>query len=121
MLSDELKDSIRAAYSAIVDNNQLTPRWGQRQMIAEIANTLGRIPAAGDAADVEAGPAVCVIEAGTGTGKTIAYSVAAIPIARALGKRRSWLLLAQVMVIPNPPFARMVSQRNSSSDKVPSS
>ncbi|MGL4566199.1 MAG: ATP-dependent DNA helicase DinG, partial [Halioglobus sp.] len=32
-------------------------------------------------------PAVCVIEAGTGTGKTIAYAVAAIPVARALNKR----------------------------------
>ena len=87
MLSDDLKDTIRAAYSAIVDSKQLTPRWGQRQMIAEIANTLGRIPAPGEPADTEAEPAVCVIEAGTGTGKTIAYSVAAIPIAQALGKR----------------------------------
>lgn len=87
MLSDDLKDNIRAAYSAIVDSNNLTPRWGQRQMIAEIANTLGRIPAAGELPDADAGPAVCVIEAGTGTGKTIAYSVAAIPIAQALGKR----------------------------------
>lgn len=87
LLSDDIKDSIRAAYSAIVESNKLTPRWGQRQMIAEIANTLGRIPAAGETSGTDAGPAVCVIEAGTGTGKTIAYSVAAIPIAQALGKR----------------------------------
>lgn len=85
MLNEEVKDSIREAYNAIVEYKSLTPRWGQRQMIAEIANTLGRIPSPGEAASRE--PAVCVIEAGTGTGKTIAYAVAAIPMAQALGKR----------------------------------
>ena len=85
LLSDELKDAIRRAYSSIMEGKSLTPRWGQRQMIAEIANTLARIPAAGEPAGEL--PAVCVIEAGTGTGKTIAYAAAAIPVARALGKR----------------------------------
>ncbi len=85
MLSEELKSAIREAYSAIIAGKSLTPRWGQRQMIAEIANTLARIPAPGEAASSL--PAVCVIEAGTGTGKTIAYAVAAIPVARALNKR----------------------------------
>ena len=85
MLDDATKDRIREAYGAIIDSKGLTPRWGQRQMIAEIANALGRIPRAGEAPPAE--PAVCVIEAGTGTGKTIAYAVAAIPLAQALGKR----------------------------------
>ncbi len=85
MLSEELKDQIREAYGAIMETKGLTPRWGQRQMIAEIANTLAKIP--GPGAAPSNGAAVCVIEAGTGTGKTIAYSVAAIPIARAMGKR----------------------------------
>ena len=85
MLSEDTKDSIRAAYNAIVESKGLTPRWGQRQMIAEIANTLGRIPGPGQDGSDE--PPVCVIEAGTGTGKTIAYSVAAIPMAQALNKR----------------------------------
>ena len=85
MLTDELKDDIRAAYNALMESKQLTPRWGQRQMIAEIANTLARIPPPGAAPAKE--PAVCVIEAGTGTGKTIAYAVTAIPMAQALGKR----------------------------------
>ncbi|MEM1154877.1 MAG: ATP-dependent DNA helicase DinG [Pseudomonadota bacterium] len=85
MLNEELKDSIRDAYTAIMEGKSLTPRWGQRQMIAEIANTLARVPGTGEArAEL---PAVCVIEAGTGTGKTIAYAVAAIPIAKALNKR----------------------------------
>jgi len=85
LLSDELKDAIRDAYNAIVQRKSLTPRWGQRQMIAEIANTLSRISDAGAVDDNP--PAVCVIEAGTGTGKTIAYAVAAIPMAQALNKR----------------------------------
>ena len=85
LLSEDLKGSIREAYGAIVERKSLTPRWGQRQMIAEIANTLSRIPLPGETG--ENVPAVCVIEAGTGTGKTIAYAVAAIPMAQALGKR----------------------------------
>ena len=85
MLSEETKERIREAYNAIVESKSLTPRWGQRQMIAEIANTLGRIPAPGE--NHSEAPAVCVIEAGTGTGKTIAYAVAAIPLAQALNKR----------------------------------
>jgi ATP-dependent DNA helicase DinG len=85
LLSEDIKGSIREAYSAIVESKSLTPRWGQRQMIAEIANTLSRIPPADD--EDRGLPAVCVIEAGTGTGKTIAYAVAAIPMAQALGKR----------------------------------
>ncbi|MEM0955538.1 MAG: ATP-dependent DNA helicase DinG [Pseudomonadota bacterium] len=59
----------------------LSPRWGQRQMIAEIANALAQV----DRDDSEHSPH-CVIEAGTGTGKTIAYAVAAIPLAQSLGK-----------------------------------
>lgn len=85
MLSDEVKGEIRDAYAAIIEAKALTPRWGQRQMIAEIANTLARIPGPGEPDSKE--PAVCVIEAGTGTGKTIAYAVAAIPMAARLGKR----------------------------------
>jgi ATP-dependent DNA helicase DinG len=85
LLTDALKDDIPQAYNALMESKQLTPRWGQRQMIAEIANTLGRIPGPGQPAASE--PAVCVIEAGTGTGKTIAYAVTAIPMAQALGKR----------------------------------
>jgi len=85
LLSDELKGSIREAYGAIMESKSLTPRWGQRQMIAEIANTLSHIPPPGETGDER--PTVCVIEAGTGTGKTIAYAVAAIPLAQARGKR----------------------------------
>lgn len=86
MLSEVLKEQIRGAYAAIMAGKGLSPRWGQRQMIAEIANALARIAPETGRADPE-NPAVCVIEAGTGTGKTIAYAVTAIPLAQALGKR----------------------------------
>jgi ATP-dependent DNA helicase DinG len=85
LLTDALKDEIRLAYTTLMDSKQLTPRWGQRQMIAEIAKALGNIPGPGQTRP--AAPAVCVIEAGTGTGKTIAYAVTAIPMALALDKR----------------------------------
>jgi ATP-dependent DNA helicase DinG len=91
LLDDELKASIRSAYTALVEGKSLTPRWGQRQMIAVIANALGRISVSAnttaDGESDESPPAVCVVEAGTGTGKTIAYAVAAIPMAMALDKR----------------------------------
>ncbi|MFT5710543.1 MAG: ATP-dependent DNA helicase DinG [Halioglobus sp.] len=89
MLAEDTKDTIREAYASLMASKSLTPRWGQRQMIAEIANTLARISVEGDTSSAQAGaePAVCVIEAGTGTGKTIAYAVAAIPMALALNKR----------------------------------
>jgi ATP-dependent DNA helicase DinG len=49
-------------------------------MIAEVSKVLAR-----DGFDTK--PAIGVIEAGTGTGKTIAYTIAAVPIARARDKR----------------------------------
>ena len=81
MLAEETKDEIRTAYARLMEERSLNPRWGQRQMIAEIANTLARI----DADDDQQSPH-CVIEAGTGTGKTIAYAMAAIPVAQRLQK-----------------------------------
>jgi ATP-dependent DNA helicase DinG len=82
LLDEAVKQHIRDAYFRLVEEKSLSPRWGQRQMIAEIANALARI---GEDSDDNA--AVCVVEAGTGTGKTIAYAVAAIPVAQALNKK----------------------------------
>ncbi len=84
MLSEALKDQIRDAYSATVAAQNLSPRRGQRQMIGAVARALARIPADGSA---PAEAPVCVIEAGTGTGKTLAYALAAIPVAQDRGKR----------------------------------
>ena len=77
MLTDELKQSIQTAYSTLLESKGLKARYGQRLMIAEVAKTL---TSRGDTA------AVCAVEAGTGTGKTIAYTLSAIPIAKSLEK-----------------------------------
>ena len=83
-LSEASKAAIREAYNALIEARGLTPRWGQRQMIAEVAKTLARINITGVPADPSA---IAVIEAGTGTGKTIAYAIPAIIMARELNKR----------------------------------
>ncbi len=70
-----LRATIQDAYRAWLAARQFTPRRGQRLMIAEIARTL--------AGGGESGR-ICVVEAGTGTGKTVAYGLAAIPVAQAL-------------------------------------
>ena len=78
MIDEGLQAEIRAAYQKLTESLDLVPRWGQRQMIAEVANAL---------ADPHAETPIAVVEAGTGTGKTIAYLVAALPIARARAKK----------------------------------
>ena len=86
MLSSELKSQIQGAYSRFLDSKGLKARYGQRLMIAEVAKVLGAIKT-DDEGRRDGEPAVVAIEAGTGTGKTVAYSLAAIPSARAAGKR----------------------------------
>ncbi len=77
MLTEQLKKKIQTTYSHILESKELTPRSGQKMMIADIARTLGNI----DPDDPEQDH-VCTLEAGTGTGKTIAYLVASLPIAQ---------------------------------------
>jgi len=86
MLDDALKGQIQAAYRQVVEELSLTPRYGQRLMMAEIARTLGGIRM-DDEGKRQNDTHVCVLEAGTGTGKTLAYLLSALPIAKAQGKR----------------------------------
>ena len=86
MLSTELKSQIQGAYSRFLEAKSLKPRYGQRLMIAEIAKVLGTIRS-DDEGKRLGDPAVVAVEAGTGTGKTVAYSLATIPTAKAAGKR----------------------------------
>jgi ATP-dependent DNA helicase DinG len=74
-LSDELKNNIQAAYRAWLNARGFKARRGQREMIAHVARTL-----------TQEHNRIAVIEAGTGTGKTAAYCIAAIPTAQSLGK-----------------------------------
>ncbi|HSC83956.1 MAG TPA: DEAD/DEAH box helicase, partial [Pseudomonas sp.] len=86
MLSPELKSQIQGAYSRFLEAKSLKPRYGQRLMIAEIAKVLGTIEH-DDEGQRSGDAAVVAVEAGTGTGKTVAYALASIPIAKAAGKR----------------------------------
>lgn len=86
MLTDQLKQQIQRAYSQFLENKNLKARYGQKLMIAEIARTLGGISLDDENVRESAGH-VCVIEAGTGTGKTVAYLLPAIAVAKHMGKK----------------------------------
>ncbi len=79
MLADDVKSEIQLVYRQLLKSRELTPRYGQRLMIAEIAKCLSLL-----AADAESDVPVCVVEAGTGTGKTLAYILAVLPLAKSL-------------------------------------
>jgi ATP-dependent DNA helicase DinG len=84
MLTDPTKDAIRAAYARLKDGLPgFRARASQGRMIAEVAKALAT---AGGAA---------VIEAPTGTGKSMAYLIAGMEVARAQKKK---LLIATATV-----------------------
>ena len=88
MLSSDLKSTIQSAYRQFLEHRELKARHGQKLMIANIANTIANIKADNHGKRIESDhPHLCIIEAGTGTGKTVAYLLAAIPIAQALNKK----------------------------------
>lgn len=87
MLSDDLKLKIQSTYSLLLERKGLQTRPGQKRMIAEIARTLSTVAMDAEGHRSAAEPGVCVVEAGTGTGKTLAYLVAALPVAQALNKK----------------------------------
>ena len=77
MLDQSTKETIQQGYRHFLKSRDLKPRLGQKQMIAAIANSLGHS---------DADKRLAVIEAGTGTGKTVGYLLSALPIARAKEK-----------------------------------
>lgn len=85
MLDQDTKEIIQQAYRDVLAGKSIQARYGQRLMIAEIARYLGEITEH-DGVRTSAAR-TCVLEAGTGTGKTLAYLLAAIPVARKLGKQ----------------------------------
>jgi len=84
MLADCTKDAIRASYARIKDGLPgFRARASQGKMIAEVAKALGQTGG------------VAVIEAPTGTGKSMAYLIAGLEVARFQKKR---LLIATATV-----------------------
>ena len=81
-MQDALKDSIRQAYRQLSNSvDGFRNRLTQRQMIGTTATTLSQANNSGEDRPI------AVIEAPTGTGKTVAYLTAVIPVARHLEKR----------------------------------
>ena len=86
MLDKSIQDQIQGAYRHFLAAKELKPRYAQRHMIAAVARQLGSIKS--DSAGHRLGEDhVVAVEAGTGTGKTIAYLMAALPVADAMGKK----------------------------------
>lgn len=86
MLSEEAKESIRTLYRDCIEILSLKKRRGQGVMIAKIANAIGEVEE-GEHGERINDAGIVVIEAGTGTGKTLAYLVATLPLAMQLGKK----------------------------------
>ncbi len=80
MLSKESKERIQALYRELIKALDLKPRYGQRMMIAEIAKALGSV-SADEKGERTNDAGIVVVEAGTGTGKTLAYLLASLPLA----------------------------------------
>jgi ATP-dependent DNA helicase DinG len=80
MLTPKLKQQIRSSFDGAKNQlNNYSNRSSQNKMIAEISKTLmGEYP--------DSNRIICV-EAPTGTGKTLAYLVSCLPIAKALKKK----------------------------------
>jgi len=103
MLSDKIKQAIRTAYKAIGENlPNFNPRKQQTFLIAEIAKTL--------AGDYDKIRKIITIEAGTGTGKSLAYSLGAIPLAVSRDKKvcisTATVALQEQLVDKDLPFLK---------------
>ena len=82
MLTEDQKKLIQTSYSKFTAREGFKPRYGQRVMIAEIAKYIGAIEENSEGFR-KSDPGVCVVEAGTGTGKTLAYTISVLPLALA--------------------------------------
>ena len=77
MLGDDIRDTIQKGYRRFLTSRELMPRTGQKQMIAAVAHALS---------NTDPAYRISAVEAATGTGKTVAYLIAALPVARAAKK-----------------------------------
>ena len=103
MLSDKIKQVIRTSYKAIGENlTNFNPRKQQTFLIAEIAKTL--------AGDYDKVRKIITIEAGTGTGKSLAYALGSIPLALSRHKKvciaTATVALQEQLVDKDLPFLK---------------
>ncbi|MEZ0155802.1 MAG: ATP-dependent DNA helicase DinG [Candidatus Reddybacter sp.] len=85
-LSEQDKATIQTAYRDFLAARSLRPRLGQRQMIGHIASFLGAIERDEEGQRLSDNN-VIAIEAGTGTGKTVAYLLSVLSLAKSAGKK----------------------------------
>ena len=109
MLSDKIKEVIRTSYKTIGENlENFHPRKQQTFLIAEIAKTL--------AGEYDKARKIITIEAGTGTGKSLAYSLGAIPLAVSRQKKvcisTATVALQEQLVDKDLPFLKTHSGLN---------
>lgn len=101
MLSDALKSQIRAIHQQMKTNLPgYQPRPGQNKLVAEMANIV--------AGSYHSYDRIGLVEAGTGTGKSLAYLMAAIPLALAQKKTlviaTATVALQEQLVTKDLPF-----------------
>lgn len=89
MLTEDTKQEIRDKMTAI---SKVIPgfrsRPAQRLMIAEVAKTLARCPDPGpNAGKPVPGQTICIAQGGTGTGKSLAYGLTGMVMAKRKGKK----------------------------------
>lgn len=110
MLTETTKQEIRDKLAAI---SKAMPgfrsRPAQRLMIAEVAKTLARCPdPAPNAGKPTPGSTALVVQGGTGTGKSLAYSLAGMIMARLKGKKlvisSSTIALQEQLTTRDLPF-----------------
>ena len=86
-IDDAIKEEIQQGYRQFLEGNSFAAKdLGKKQMIAAIANTIGSVKQDEEGCKIS-DDGICVVEAGTGTGKTIAYLLSTLPLARLLGKQ----------------------------------
>lgn len=107
MLTEPIKNQIRAIHSSIktaLPNYQ--PRAGQNQLVAEISKII--------AGNYHKHERIGLIEAGTGTGKSLAYMLAVIPYALAQKKKvviaTATVALQEQLVYKDLPFFQQHSK-----------
>jgi len=86
LLTGKLRTEIQEAYTSWLKSMDCKPRSGQRRMMALIARTMNAVQTDADGHRVNEDGLV-LIEAGTGIGKTLAYLLTLVPIARAMDKK----------------------------------
>ena len=88
MLTEKNKKTISDSLANISQNlSGFQPRAGQRKMIAEVAKAFSRTEPSSKNTDGQQGESILVIEGPTGTGKSLAYLLPAIVMAKALEKK----------------------------------